>query len=42
MTECIPNHQTNNHFAHNQKRLKDLLKTIWVEIDAQVISNDTF
>ena len=38
-TECIKNHQTKNHFAHDQKhakkRLKNLLKTLRVETDAQ-------
>ena len=38
MTECIKN-QMKNHFAHDQihakKRLKDLLKTILLDMEAQ-------
>ena len=38
-TECIKNHQTKNHLAHDQKhakkRFKNLLKTIRAETDAQ-------
>ena len=39
MADCIKNRQTKNHFAHDQKRLKDLLRS---RNGCTVTSNDTF
>ena len=45
MTECIKNHQTKNHFAHDQKHAKKIKRSIENNSSRNrctVTSNDTF
>ena len=45
MTECIKNHQTKNHFAHDQKHVKKIKRSIENNLSRNgctVTSNDTF
>ena len=45
MTECIKNHQTKNHFAHGQKHVEKIKRSIENNLSRNgctVTSNDTF
>ena len=45
MTECIKNHQTKNHFAHDQKHAKKIKRSLENNLSRNgctVKSNDAF